>query len=132
MVDDHDFVRESLKKLLEKDNVFSVVCQCENGADAIENATIHQPDIILMDINMTPINGFEATKKILEANPSARVIGLSINNIPNYATKMISLGAKGYVTKSSTFDELKNAIQKVHDGENYICQEIKKKLPPKE
>jgi two-component system invasion response regulator UvrY len=132
LVDDHDLIRESLKTLLEKDGRFTIIAQCKNGNDAVEQAKNLLPDIIIMDINMTPVNGFEATEKIINDYPSIKIIGISINNNPKYASKMIALGAKGFVTKTSAFAELKSAIQKVYDGENYICQEIRKKLPAEE
>lgn len=129
LVDDHELVRESWKLLLDQDHRFTVISQCGNGEDAIAQAKIHNPDIILMDINMSPVNGFEATEQITALIPSVRVIGVSANNNPRYATKLLSLGGKGFVTKTSAFDELKIAIQKVHEGEIYLCQEIRKKLP---
>ena len=128
LVDDHDLVRDAWKTLLDKENSFSVIAQCKNGSEAIEMAKELLPDIMLMDINMSPVNGFEATKRISEAFPSVKVIGVSINNNPKYATKIMTLGAKGFVTKTSTFAELKMAIHKVHSGETFICQEIQKKL----
>ncbi len=132
MVDDHDLVRESWKTLLDKENSFSVIAQCKNGLEAIDMAKELLPDIILMDINMSPVNGFEATQKISESSPSVKIIGISINNNPKYATKMMVHGAKGFVTKTSPFSELKTAIHKVHGGENYICQEIHKKMASEE
>ena len=132
LVDDHELVRESWKTLLDKENSFTVIAQCKNGSEAIQLAKELLPDIMLMDINMSPVNGFEATEKISETAPSVKIIGISINNNPKYATKMMALGAKGFVTKTSAFAELKTAIQKVHAGENYICHEIKKKLTAEE
>jgi two-component system invasion response regulator UvrY len=131
LVDDHDLVRESFKMLLEKDNRFSIISHCNNGAEAIELSEKLAPDVILMDINMSPINGFEATQKITTANPAVKVIGISIHNSPKYATKMINHGAKGFVTKTSAFSELTMAIEKVYQGENYICTEVRKKLQAK-
>lgn len=125
LVDDHKAVRESWKLLLESDARFSIISQCENGAEAIEKATQFTPDIMLMDINMSPVNGFEATRQIIEKDSSIKIIGLSANNYPGYATKMMELGARGFVTKNSPFDELLNAIIKVHAGEHYICNEIR-------
>lgn len=132
LVDDHDLVREYWKLLIDKDNRFSVIAQFNNGADAIEQVGDLLPDIILMDINMSPVNGFEATQKITEIIPSARIIGISVNTNHSYVTKMLASGAKGFVTKTSPFNELTTAILKVHDGENYICEEIKKGYPGKE
>jgi two-component system, NarL family, invasion response regulator UvrY len=131
LVDDHDAMRESMKTLLDDDERFSVIAQCKNGNDAIEKAGALLPDIMLMDINMTPVNGFEATEKITAAFTSIKIIGISISNNPQYAIKMFAQGAKGFMTKTSAFSELKTAIQKVYDGENYLCEEIKKKIPPK-
>lgn len=127
LVDDHDLIRESWKILLDRDARFKVVALCKNGLEAIEEARNHEPDIILMDINMHPINGFEATEKITQLVPSSKIIGVSANNTPRYATKMLSAGAKGFVTKTSTFAEMITAIEKVYSGETYICNEIKKK-----
>jgi DNA-binding NarL/FixJ family response regulator len=127
LVDDHELIRASWKLLLNKAPNFEVIAQCGNGMDAIEQAIKLLPDVILMDINMSPVNGFEATQKIMEIATSIKIIGVSGNNNPRYATKLFSLGGKGFVTKTSAFDELIIAIQKVYEGETYICQELRKK-----
>lgn len=132
LVDDHDLIRESWKELLDKDGRFKVVAQCDNGNTAFEQAKALLPDVILMDVNMSPVNGFDATQRITDNLPSVKVIGVSINNSPKYALKMVSHGAHGFVTKTSVFSELKTAIEKVHEGETYICKEIRKKLPTEE
>ena len=129
LVDDHKLIRESCRLLLELDKRFTVIAECKNGTEAIEQAKKLLPDVMLMDVHMSPINGFEATKKITSFAPSVKIIGISTNNSPSYATKMLDNGAKGFVTKTSPFDELKIAIEKVHDGEIYICGEIKKRSP---
>jgi len=125
LVDDNEAIRESWKFLLEKDQRFKIIAQCEDGRDAIEKAHRLLPDIMLMDINMNKINGFEATQQISESSPSVKIIGLSVNIHPAYAAKMLRLGAKGFVTKSSPFAELTTAILKVNQGENYVCDEIR-------
>jgi len=127
IVDDHELIRESWKLIFGRDARFDIIGLCPNGADAITVVTNNTPDIVLMDINMTPMNGLEATRKILELMPEVKVIGTSANNNPRYADKMLQLGAKGYVTKTSTFDELKTAILTVMEGKTYICDEIKNK-----
>ena len=132
LVDDHELVRESWKLLLDQDQRFTVIAQCSNGEDAVEQARTLSPDIMLMDINMAPLNGFEATERITATAPLVKIIGVSANNNPRYAIKLLSLGGKGFVTKTSAFDELKIAIQTVYDGENYLCQEIRSKSPDKE
>lgn len=125
LVDDHDLTRNSLHHMLDNDTRFSVVAQCNNGHDAIEKAKKLPHDIILMDIDMTPVNGFQATQSITSVAPHTRIIGISSQNYLRYATTIISLGARGFVTKTSSFTELANAIEKVHRGEMYICEEIR-------
>jgi len=132
LVDDHDLIRESWKELLDKDERFEVIGQCNNGGEAFDRASQLLPDIVLMDVNMTPVNGFDATQRITDNLPSVKVIGVSINNNPKYALKMVNHGAHGFVTKTSIFQELKTAIERVYGGETYICKEIRKKLPTEE
>ena len=129
IVDDHILMRETWKMVLQRNPHIMVIAECASGDEAIRSAETDQPDIMLMDINMTPVNGFEATRKIAKAHPQVRIIGLSINNQPAYAKNMLQLGAKGYVTKNSPSEELLEAIQIVSNGGIYICREIKDKFP---
>ncbi len=125
LVDDHKLARESWSLLLDYDARFSVIRECENGPDAIQEVSRLKPDILLVDINMYPLNGFEVTQKVLEADPSMKIIGISVNNQPSYANKMLELGARGFVTKGSPFEEITHAIVEVHNGRNYVCNEIR-------
>jgi DNA-binding NarL/FixJ family response regulator len=129
IVDDHTLMRETWKMVLQRNPRIHVIAECVSGEEAIRCAESDQPDIMLMDINMAPVNGFEATRKIARSHPQVRIIGLSINNQPAYAKNMLQLGAKGYVTKNSPSEELLEAIQIVMDGGIYICREIKEKFP---
>ncbi|HEV8286723.1 MAG TPA: response regulator transcription factor [Chitinophagaceae bacterium] len=128
ITDDHQMIRETWKLLLEQDKRFIIIAQCSNGAEAINAAKNLSPDIILMDINMRPVNGFEATRKIAQQHPSVKIIGMSVNNQPSYARNMLQLGAKGYITKNSTKEEMMNAIITVYNGGRYICEEIRDKM----
>lgn len=128
LVDDHKIIRESWSMLLNQTPGFSVIAECKNGEEALEKVTNLVPDIMLVDVNMSDMDGFETTRKILEKNPAMKVIGISINNQPGFAMKMIHSGAKGYVTKSSPLNEITKAIQEVYEGRQYICEEIKKRM----
>lgn len=132
LVDDHKLVRQSWKMLLENNPRLKVVADCENGETALEETEKHSPDIILVDINMSPDNGFIITEKILRLLPSTKIIGLSANNQPKYAARMVELGARGYLTKTSSLEEINHGIEEVHEGRVYICKEIKKHMPPSE
>lgn len=130
LVDDHSVARKSWKTLLENNPSFQVVADCDNGDSAILIAQEYKPDIMLVDINMSPLNGFMVTERVLEKVPSIKIIGLSVNNQPKYAAKMIALGAKGYLTKTSSLEEINHGIMEVQNGNLYICKEVKKNTVP--
>jgi DNA-binding NarL/FixJ family response regulator len=81
-----------------------------------------------MDINILPISGFEATERIKKVSPNTKVIGVSMHSQPAYAKKMLQIGAKGYVTKNSSKEEMIKAILEVNDGSRYVCEEIKNNI----
>lgn len=128
LVDDHKLVRQSWKYLLQNNPGFRVIAECENGHSAIEEAERLLPDIMLIDMNMKPMNGFDVTEKIIQKNPSVKIIGLSVNNYPAYATRMLELGARGYLTKTSPIEEINHAILEVYRGTLYVCEEVKKAM----
>lgn len=125
LADDHKLVRESFGLLLDSNKRFSVIRKCDNGLDAIEQARHLKPDLMLVDVNMSPVDGFEVVQKVLENNPSIKIIGLSINNQPSYARRMMSLGASGYITKTSSLEEIIHGIIEVYNGKQYISSEVR-------
>lgn len=132
LVDDHKLIRESWSFILNSDPRFEVVGETSNPEEAVEIARAKKPRIVLMDINMTPINGFEGTKLIRKYSPGSKVIGISMHSMPAYARRMIQIGAMGYVTKNSSKDELVLAIVEVNNGKKYICDEVKNILAQQE
>ena len=128
IVDDHQMVRETWKMILQKDERLDIIGDCGSGTEAIELAAKLQPEIMLMDVNMTPVNGLEATALITKENPGIKIIGVSVNNEPSYARNMMQCGAKGYVTKHSTREEMIQAILEVHRGNTYLCKEMREKM----
>jgi DNA-binding NarL/FixJ family response regulator len=128
LVDDHQLVRQTWKLVLERHERIHIIAECSSGAEAIDIAINLQPDVMLMDINMSPVNGFEATRKIMKHNPDIKIIGVSINNQPTYAKNLMQLGARGYVTKNSSKEEMVEAILLVNDGKTYICKEVKDRM----
>lgn len=125
LVDDHRLIRDSWSHILNKEPRFQIVGATSNGNEAIELAKSTKPRIILMDINMSPLNGFETTKAIRKQSPGSRIIGVSMHAIPVYAKKMLQVGAMGYVTKNSSREELITSIIEVDAGRKYICGEVK-------
>ena len=125
LADDHQIVRDSWKMLLENNPGLAVVSACNNNQEAINQATKHQPDIVLIDINMaSPLNGLSIAAAIVKDLPHIKVMGLSVSNQPKYATRMMELGAMGYVTKTSTLEEINHAITQVFNGNKYVSKEV--------
>jgi two-component system, NarL family, invasion response regulator UvrY len=125
IVDDHTLIRETWSFLLGKNENFDVVAECGDGERAIELARDKRPDVVLLDINMAPMSGFDVLKMIRKYSPGSKIIGVSMHSQPAYAKKMLRLGAKGYVTKNSPRQEMLEAISEVSNNRIYICQEVK-------
>ena len=125
IVDDHFHVRQAWSWVLNQVPRLNVIAQCANGQEAIEAARKLQPDVILMDINMAPVNGIEATRSIREFAPNMKIIGVSVQAERSYVNEMLRNGANGYVTKNSPSTEMVMAIDEVLAGNTYICEEIR-------
>ena len=132
LVDDHKLIRDSWSFILNSDPRFTVIGETSSGEEAIEIASKKKPDIILMDVNMSPLNGFDATKQIHIISPDSRIIAVSMHTMPAYAKRMLQLGAMGYVTKNSSKEEMITAIVEVSNGNRYICDEVKAILADQE
>lgn len=124
IVDDHQLFRETLSVILTGEDGFNVIGGTDNGADAIKLALELKPDVVLMDLNMSPVDGFTATQKILESSRETKVIALTMHTQPQFAKRLLKAGAVGYVTKSSSKEELITSITETYQGKKYLCKEI--------
>ncbi len=120
LVDDHDLVRTGLRRLLDDVRGFKVIAEAANGEDALKLCRTHEPDIVLMDMNMPGMGGLEATKKVLRLNADCKVIVLSVLKENPYPAKVFQLGAHGYLTKDADPEEMVKAIHQVYSGQRYI------------
>lgn len=125
IADDHKLIRETWSFILNSDPRFQVVSQCSNGEEAVAEAQKLRPKVALLDINMTPLSGLEATQQIRKYSPATKIIGVSMHSQPAYVKKLLKLGAHGYVTKNSPQNEMFEAIIEVNKGGRYICSEVK-------
>jgi two-component system invasion response regulator UvrY len=125
VIDDHTLIRESWISLLATMENLEIVGECGDGSLAIELAKKMRPEIVLLDINMLPIDGFQVLKMIRRFSPISKVIGVSMRYEPAYVKKFMRLGARGYVTKNSPRVEMADAINEVSIGNTYICREVK-------
>jgi two-component system invasion response regulator UvrY len=126
IADDHKLVREAWNLLLSRDKRLSIIAICENGFQVVEACRQLQPDVVLMDINMEPVSGIEATKAIRQFAHAAdvRIIGISVHTDLPYINALMHAGANGYVTKNSSGEEMIKAIMLVMEGRQYFCKEI--------
>jgi two-component system response regulator DegU len=116
IVDDHNLVREGLKAVFAQGDAIDVVGEAGSGEEAIEMVDKVKPDVILMDISMPGINGIQATKLIRNKHPDAKIVILTMLDQEGYVYEAIKAGATGYMLKSTSSDELVNAIQTVNEG----------------
>lgn len=116
LVEDHAIVREGLRLLLKCERDLDVVGEADNGQDAVRLAASSKPDVIVMDIAMPRVNGIEATRQILRANPAAKVIILSAHSDEAYVSAVMALGASAYLMKQAAASALPAAIRQVYEG----------------
>jgi two-component system invasion response regulator UvrY len=125
ITDDHTLVRETWSLILNSNAQFKVIAECGSGEEAIEKARDLRPNVVIMDINLPGMSGIEATEQIRKYSPASMVLGISSHSQPSYARKMMQKGAFGYVTKTSSCEEMFEAILEINAGRKYICNEIK-------
>ena len=127
LVDDHKLFVAGLVNLLSEKPGFRVSGHAYSAASFFEELkdNFQDIDVFLIDINMPDISGIELTKKIINVRPGAKILALSMYADFHYVQKMIGAGAKGYSLKSANINELLLAIRTVHEGRNYLHEEIK-------
>ena len=124
LVDDHRILREGIKNILEDTSDIQVLAEADNGRDAVRLARELHPDIIIMDIAMSELNGIEATKMITRDDPGIRVIALSMHADKHYISGIFQAGASGYLLKHSAAKELIEAIRTIYANHTYLSKEI--------
>ncbi|MBU0528808.1 response regulator transcription factor [bacterium] len=124
LIDDHVIMRDGLRQLLEAESDIEVIGEANNGRDAVKLALKKTPDIVIMDIAMSDMNGIEATRQINTENPKIKIIALSMHSERQIVVGILRAGASGYLLKDSTSIELVEAIRTVHLGRKYLSQKI--------
>ena len=124
IVDDHELVRDGIAARLQMNPDIVICGQASNGRDACMMARSTQPDVIFLDISMPGMNGLEAAREILENSPSSKILFLSIYDNPEYIREAIRIGAKGYILKDVSADEMLTALLAVHKGGTYLGSKL--------
>jgi DNA-binding NarL/FixJ family response regulator len=128
IADDHQLMRSGLRGLLERDGEFQVVAEAADGYQAIEQALLTKPDIVLLDVGMPRLNGTDAAQRISEKLPASRIVILSMHSDEGYVLKALKAGARGYLLKASPEAEVLAAVRAVAAGHAYFSPSITKML----
>lgn len=128
LVDDHALFRNGLRGLIDGNHSCRVVAEASDGSDFLESEEAMSADVVFMDIAMPIISGDKATALALERNPDLKIICLSMFGEEKYYSGMMEAGAKGFLLKDSSIEEVFAAIKAVMNNEEYICHEVMQAL----
>ncbi len=128
LADDHLVVREGVALLLKATGEFQIVGMATSGTEAVALAAKLKPEVVVMDIGMRRLNGCEATRRIIAADPRARVLVLSAHSDDEYVVRLIAVGAVGFVEKQSSGALLAEAVRTVAAGKAFFSPDIARRL----
>jgi DNA-binding NarL/FixJ family response regulator len=120
LADDHALVRHGFRMILAAQPDMEIAGEAGNGREAVELAQKLKPDVVVMDVAMPELNGIEATRRIIELAPRARVLALSMHKDAVYVREILRAGARGYLLKDSADADLIAAVRAVAKGEGYL------------
>ena len=124
LADDHAVVRRGFQMILAEQSDMEIVGEAGNGREALELAAKLKPDVVVMDVAMPELNGIEATRRMAESAPHARVLALSMHKDSVYVRETLRAGARGYLLKDSVAADLVNAVRAVASGEGYLSPAV--------
>ena len=124
LADDHMIFRDGLHSLLDRQPDMEVVAEADNGRVALKHAKKLSPDVVIMDIGMSELNGIDATRQIVKMLPGVKVLALSMYSDKRFVKEMLKAGASGYMLKDSAFNELIDAIRVVVENKIYISPSV--------
>jgi DNA-binding NarL/FixJ family response regulator len=128
IVEDKRIIRESLAEFVQSDAEYVCVCVCATGAEALKEIPKHQPDIVLMDIQLPDFSGIECTAKLKQLMPSVQIIMVTVYEDTERIFKALRAGACGYLLKRCTPEDLISAIREVQQGGAPMSREIARKV----
>ena len=128
VVDDHEIVREGIRMVLAADPELEVVGVASSGKEAIEKVRELEPNVVLMDIGMPGLSGFEATRRIRESHPETQVVALTVHDSEGYVFQMLQAGATGYVVKRAPSEDVIAAVKRANQGEAVLHPSVAKLL----
>ena len=126
LVDQHEILRDGLRRILEGNPDFVVVAEAASEGEAVEMARRHQPDVAIVDLGMRDLDGLKVTTRIMQHSPGTRVLVLSLHTNERYVARAVKAGARGYLLKDDVEADLRGAIQAIHSGKSFISPAVGK------
>lgn len=131
MADDHPVVRAGIRGMLETQPDFEVIAEAKNGREALEQTSIHTPDVVLIDLRMPEMDGVEAIGKIKESHPDINILVLTTYDTDADIVRAVEAGATGYLLKDAPRDELFRAVRATAKGETVLAPPVAARLMSK-
>ncbi|MDA3787530.1 MAG: response regulator transcription factor [Desulfobacula sp.] len=128
IADDHNIVRQGLRKLLEEEDSLKITGEAMNGREAVQKVQALKPDVVIMDIAMPILNGIEAARQIKQSNFKTKIIILSMHDHTRYIRELLSIGVSGYLLKNAVSDDIIQAIKTAVKGETYLSPSISSRV----
>jgi DNA-binding NarL/FixJ family response regulator len=128
LVDDHELLRDGLRRLIEDQPDITVLGECSDGTGALELVKATKPNVLVLDLQMPGMDGFEVARQVVPAVPATKVLVLSTFHTSGQAIRAFEAGASGYVLKTSIRRELLDGIRAVAAGRRFVCAEIAKEV----
>src|SRR5437868_15104592 len=124
VADDHEVVRKGLISLLQAQPNWSICGEAADGHEAVEKAQRSKPDVVILDVGMPRLNGLEATRQLLKANPEARVLILTLHESEQMVREVLNAGARGFVLKSDAARDLVFAVEALAHDKTYFTSKV--------
>jgi two-component system invasion response regulator UvrY len=128
LIDDHQLVRNGLKKILESDDDIEVIAEGATGEEAIDLSDKLSPDVLVIDVNMPGIGGVNAAKQIRRKHPEIQIIVVTAMSHEAFSYSLQEIGVRGYLSKSSNPDEMIEAVRTVNEGNIYMSRDVAQQL----
>jgi len=131
IADDHDIIREGIKKILDGYDDYEVIAEAVNGEDALNKVQEFKPDILLLDISMPKISGLDIIEQIHYVSPSTKVLMITVHKADAYIMKALQAGVRGYLQKENAAEDLLPALRKITSGGTFLASTVSSYLVDK-
>jgi DNA-binding NarL/FixJ family response regulator len=128
IADDHEFIRRGIRAVLEKQPNCEIVGEAADGREAVQLAATSLPDIAILDVTMPELNGFDATRQMLQENPNIKVLVLSMHESEQIVREVLASGARGYILKSDAGRDLLSAVDSLASGKPFFTSKVSELL----